>query len=306
MSCTAKVLRIIGAIMLVIIICAMFYYVAILLVQTFFTTSSATSATTTTAKRTSSATKEETAKTSSTAKLQTIVDSMSTSYGSNVAIVLDDLSTGGSASVDADVQYVSASIYKLFVAYGIYRKIDTGEVSLTDSMSAYGTSSTVQECVSLMLTISDNTCGVALGQLYGWADLDSMLSAQGYTGTQLNNYDDSGYLDSDKLTTANDVATLLTRLYNGTLLSANSTSQFIELLKADQINYMLPSGLPSGTVCAHKVGYLADYQHDAGILYGTNGDMIVVMLTKGWATPTTDAAAAFKVLGQAVWSYLSV
>ncbi len=305
MSRFPRTIRVISGTLIVAAICVAFYYVATLLVQIFFTTSSAVSSTSTATSSTTKTSQVDTAKASSTTQLQAIVDSMTTSYGSNVAIVLGDLSNGATASANADTQYVSASIYKLFVAYGIYRKIDAGEVSLTDDMSRYGTSSNVGECLNLMLTISDNTCGVALGQLYGWADLDLLLAAQGYSGTQLNNYDDSGYLDSDKLTTANDVAKLLTQLYAGTLVSATSSTQFIDLLKADQINYMLPSGLSAGTVFAHKVGYLEDYQHDAGILYGTNGDMVVVMLTKDWTTPTTDAAAAFGKLGQLVWTYLS-
>jgi len=307
MSHTPRVLRPIGGTILVALIGALFYLVAIAAMQSFFTTPGAVSAAySATTKLTTLANERAAAKAASTTQLQSIVASTTMNYGSNVGLVLVDLSNDATASANADTQFVSASIYKLFVAYGVYSRIDEGSISLGDTMTKYGISSTVGECLDAMLTISDNACGVALGQLYGWSSLDLMLASEGYSGTQLDNYDSSGNLDSDKLTTANDVTKLLQKLYDGSLLSTLSTEQFIALLKADEINYMLPSGLPDGTVIAHKVGYLADYQHDAGIIYSPDGDMLVVMLTKGWANPTSDATAAFTLLGQSVSSYMTM
>jgi beta-lactamase class A len=243
--------------------------------------------------------------TESKQKLQKITAAMSGTYGSNVGVVVTDLSNDASASTNADTQFVSASIYKLFVAYDIYKKIDAGTLSSTEKLTAYGTSRTVEQCLSDMITVSDNTCGKALGALDDWAALDAMLASEGYSHTMLNNYNAAGVLTGDKQTSASDVALLLSRLYKGTLLSKTSSEHFIHLLKGDTINYMLPSGLPSGTVIAHKVGFLGQYQHDAGIVYGTKKNMLVVMLTKGWTTsPETQATAAFTTLGQAVWDYM--
>lgn len=243
--------------------------------------------------------------TESTTKLQAIVDDMSAQYGTNIGLVVEDLSNGVAASYNSDTQFVSASIYKLFVAYSIYQQIDSGQISLSDTVTVGGASRTIDYCLEQMLTVSDNACAVALGNEYGWANLDSMLANAGYNQTQLNNYDSNGTLISDKQTTASDVAKLLLSLYKGTLVSASSTTSFIDYLKADAINYMLPSGLPEGTVIAHKVGYLEDYQHDAGIIYGTGKDVLVVMLTKGWSTPVTQASAAFAQLAQSIWTYMS-
>lgn len=237
-------------------------------------------------------------------QLQTIADTMSDAYGTNIGLVVTDLSNGASASANANTQFVSASVYKLFVAYDIYKKIDKGSVTGTQKLTAYGTSRTVEQCLHDMLTVSDNTCGKALGKLADWTQLDTLLVEEGYAHTVLNNYDAKGNIVKDKLTSASDVARLLTQLYNGSLLSKTSSTSFIELLKGDTIDYMLPSGLPSGTVVAHKVGFLGQYQHDAGIIYGSKKDMLVVMLTKGWASsPEAKATAAFTTLGQATWEY---
>ncbi len=187
----------------------------------------------------------------------------------------------------------------------MYQQIDAGIYSLSDTVSVNDSTETIDQCLDKMLTISDNDCGVALGELYGWKNLDAMLLRFGYTHTIMNNYDAKGAVNSEKQTTANDVAKLLTRLYKGQLVSEDSTASFVNYLKNDEISYMLPSGFPEGTVIAHKVGYLDDYQNDAGIVYSANKNILVVMFTKGWQTnPTSEVSVAFSNLGAAIWSYM--
>lgn len=237
-------------------------------------------------------------------KLQAITQEMSVAYSSNIGLVITDLSNGASAGTNADAQFVSASIYKLFVAYDVYKKIDQGTISYSDKLTAYGTARTIGQCLGDMLTVSDNTCGIALGKLCNWASLDAVLAAEGYAHTVLNNYNEKGIIVKDKLTSASDVAHLLTKLYKGTLLSDDSSASFLQHLKGDSIDYMLPSGLSAGTIVAHKVGFLGEYQHDAGIIYGSKKDMLVVMLTKGWTTtPEAKATAAFTSLGEKIELY---
>ena len=121
------------------------------------------------------------------ATLQTIIDSLHSEYDDNVSIVLIDLKCGASAASDSQATpFVTASIYKLFVAYGIYQLIDSGALSEDDSLSQYGLTSTISDCLDAMLTISDNTCARALGQLYGWGALDTMLESKGFTNTTIN------------------------------------------------------------------------------------------------------------------------
>lgn len=242
-----------------------------------------------------------------TATLSTLVTTFAAPYGSNVGVTVSNLEDGATANVNGDKQFVSASIYKLFVAYDVYRQIDTGTVSPTKIvLTPDGSSPTnsVSGCLKLMITISDNGCGEALGALDGWSDLDALLKAQGYTGTTLNNYTSGGALSGDKQTTANDVALLLTRLYNDKLVSQSSTDAFLTLLKAQTVNDRLPQGLPAGTVIAHKTGDLYGYLHDAGIIYGTNKNTVVVLLTGDWKSPQTQGIPLFSSLASSVWSYM--
>ena len=241
----------------------------------------------------------------SNSELATIVDTFNSAYGTKIGAVVIDLSNGATATANADQQFVSASIYKLFVAYGIYQKIDSNLISLNKTIISNGNYRTVNECLDLMITISDNDCGYSLGKLYNWSDLDAMLLLNEYYNTQINNYDIYGNLTVDKQTTANDVALLLKRLYKGELLSETSTNDFLTYLKADKINDRLPSGLPKDTVIAHKIGTLYGYVHDAGIIYGTKKDTIVVLLTGEWDVPITEATPIFTALAGNVWNYMN-
>lgn len=236
-------------------------------------------------------------------QLEAVIEPLS-KYGSLVGVYVQNLSNNVSASQNADQSFVSASIFKLFVGYGIYQKIDQGALSLDDTINSYGTVRTIDECLELMITISDNNCAYSLGAWYGGAALDAKLLAEGYTSTQLNNADARGNLNGDKHTTARDVALLLKRLYDGELLSKESTEHFIAYLKADEINNRLPTGLPAGTVIAHKTGDLYGYVHDAGIIYGKDTDVIVVLLTGEWDYPATDPIPVFRGLASRLWNYI--
>lgn len=245
------------------------------------------------------------------AALDSIVKGFGTKYGTKVGIVVYDTSTGHEATTNQDESFVSASLYKLYVAYGILRKVDDGNLSLSANIDNQpiadppGTGDSIQECLTKMIEVSDNACGKALGEVAGWANLDTLLKSEGYTGTMLNNYDSTGVLSGDKHTTASDIALLLENLYNGKLLSSSSNALFLQLLASQEIDSYLPSGFPAGTKIAHKTGTLYGYVHDAGIVYGTNKNLIVVFMSGEWADPNPDSIPVFKAFGQALETYLT-
>ncbi|HVE81084.1 MAG TPA: serine hydrolase [Candidatus Dormibacteraeota bacterium] len=198
------------------------------------------------------------------------------SAGSAVPIsaMMIDLKTGAQAGTGAEKVFTSASLYKLFVAQAVYKMVDSG--SLTLSSAVKGTGLSVEQCLNRMITVSDNPCAMALGSVIGWEKQNTTLAAAGYTGTTLHR-------TNPLKTTAGDTALLLKRLYDGTLLSPNSTQHFLDLLKAQKINNRLPASLPAGTVVAHKTGDLDGLSHDAGIVYGPKGDYVIAVMSGPWS-----------------------
>lgn len=262
-------------------------------------------------------------------QLHTLIANFAAHYPGQVSIVATDLDNGATANVNAKEVMTSASIYKLFVAYGIYQKIQQGQLTSDtrmDSLPSYAKTQavltdpdnddtggvglragiTIDGCLKIMLANSDNDCGFALGTIDNWAQLDKTLHNLGYTCTTLNNYNASGTISGDKQTCATDVAEFLTALYQYKLLSKASTDECIAFLKQDSFTQWLPSGLPAGTPIAHKIGDLYNYIHDAGIVYSPKGNYLVVMMSKGWGgNPMQSSIPAFKSLSSQLWNYFT-
>ena len=229
-----------------------------------------------------------------TTGLQQILNNFVGNNSSMYGIVVKNLATGETASINGGQAIESASMYKLFVADTIYHQIDIGQLSPGQAVGG-GSGNTVQGCLKLMITISDNTCGRALGTIIGWGNQNASLNADGYPATNL-----TGVYPQ---TSAADIATLFERVYNNTLNSPSSNSAFLDLLKGQLVNNRLPLGLPAGTTIAHKTGDLDGYVHDGGIVYGPKADYVVVMMSGPWGSPG-NAPAEFVNLSQQLWNHI--
>lgn len=224
--------------------------------------------------------------------LQDLLNSFAAANPDKFGIVVKDMTTGETASVNADRQIESASLYKMFVAQRIYQQIDLGQLSASQPAGGY-TGRNINDCMTIMINISDNDCGRALGDILGWGAQNQALNVEGYKATDLS---------TPQQTSAADVATLFSRLYNGTLVSGNSSAKFIALLKDQRVNNRLPVGLPPGTVIAHKTGDLDGVVHDAGIVYGPKTNYLVVVTSGSWNSPG-NAPPLIANLSQQLWSY---
>jgi len=229
------------------------------------------------------------------AGLQQILDDFSAANPGKFGIVVKDLSSGATASINPDQQMESASLYKLFVAQRIYQQIDLGKLDYGQAAGG-GTGRNISDCLRVMINVSDNACGRALGDILGWGQQNQALQIEGYTQTNLA---------TPQKTSAQDVSTLLTRLYSGTLVSSNSTNNFMGLLKDQRVNNRLPQGLPAGTVIAHKTGDLDGFVHDAGVVYGPKTNYLVVVTSGPWNTPG-GAPALFGDLSSKLWNYFEL
>ena len=173
-----------------------------------------------------------------------------------------------------------ASIYKLFVAYGVFTRIDQGTLSY-DSRLASGL--TVRSCLRAMIEPSDNYCATDLRQRIGTAWLNRLLHGHGFTGTTFW-YDGR----RTKTTTAADVARVLTRLARGQLVSKASSSRFLRLLETQVWREAIPPGLPDGVRQASKPGTLWTrtglVETDSAIVWGPRSRYVLVAMGSNGAT----------------------
>lgn len=220
------------------------------------------------------------------------------SYG----IVVQNLTSGDGYNLHEYTVYKSGSLYKLWVMGAVYKKIQDGSLKKSTVISESYTqlnklfnidpdyaektdgtlTLTVADALNQMITISDNYAALLLTEKVQLSNVATFLKENGLAQSQV------GTSGNDPTTTAYDVAIFLNRLYNGHLANAAYTQEMLTLLKQQRLNSKLPKYLPDSVVVAHKTGELDSYTHDAGIVYATSGNYIIVVLSN---TTDTDAAA---------------
>lgn len=183
------------------------------------------------------------------------------------------------ASYQANESFVPASTFKPFVAYTVLHNIEQGEYTL--QASTYK-GNTLQYCMERMILISDNDCAYQLERKAGFTAMDDFLHQQGFTDTNLNNYDANGrMLATDKHTTAADEAELMWRLQKGTLLNKEHSDYLIGLMKKQEWRERVPAGVPDGVEVADKPGWLTGIEADMAIVYGTKSTYIITVISTG-------------------------
>jgi beta-lactamase class A len=187
------------------------------------------------------------------------------------ALKLIDLSSSERSTVDlnGDVQFTSASTYKLFVAYAMIAEIEAGHSHWTSPIN--GTN--FDDCLRQMIIVSDNSCPEAYLTNIGYSQLNDLIASLGISAnTQFAPY--------DMRTTANDLAMFLAKLYDGQLMSQTNQQKLLELMNQQVYRQGIPAGLPTAMVY-NKVGFLNNLLHDAAIVQSDSGDYILVILTNG-------------------------
>lgn len=180
---------------------------------------------------------------------------------------------GWSASSKAGNSVVSASTYKLFIAMLLFKKINSGNISWTDSIQ--GTD--VKNCLRNTIVLSANNCSEQWIKDWGRRNVNSNLYALGFSTA-------TNFAASDAThTSASDLQKLLIGLYNKTLFNASDASHLIGLMKQQVYRRGIPAG--SGGTVADKVGFLWGYLNDAAIVYHPKGTYALVIMTnnQSWA-----------------------
>ncbi|HSX07056.1 MAG TPA: serine hydrolase [Candidatus Saccharimonadia bacterium] len=236
--------------------------------------------------------------------LSKIVISWQQAHSFTAAVVVREL-TGSSriASSNQDASMIPASTYKLYVAYAILHGIEQGSYSLSTTTSD---GNSIQTDLNNMILNSDNDAARTLGFLYGWKNINALLQSQGMNNTNLYNYvPPSTQPVGDKHSTATDLATMLSKLYAGKLLSPSNTQLLLTLMKQQHYRERIPAGVPASIAVADKPGWLspadgeAGYtQNDAAIVYGPKSTYLLVIMTAGSSTQP------LATLSQQIYTYL--
>ena len=143
--------------------------------------------------------------------------------------------------------------------------------------------------VAADLGMSSTYLLMPLSDVEPWPPRSLIADAPGESESALRFVGEYGKDGDINLTTPADIATFFMMLEEGNIVSADTSQEMVDLLKQQEINDRLPFLLPAGTACAHKTGDLDGVVHDAGVVFGDQGPIIVAALSE--AVPDRDRAA---------------
>ncbi|MDQ2973482.1 MAG: class A beta-lactamase-related serine hydrolase [bacterium] len=218
--------------------------------------------------------------------LQTVVeDYVSSTKGYYSVMVLQPETGTVLGQFKSDTDHFAASLYKLWVVYEGYRKVDDGSFRPDEN---YLSGWTRGKCLDEAIRSSHSPCAEKL-----WAEIGTE-----YLTEKAREY---GAVDTNLValrTNAADVAQILKRIALGEGLSAESKAKYLDSMKTQEALYRrgLPSGFSENATVYNKVGWNEQVEwHDAAIIdFGGGKQLIVVALTEN--TGSANVAGLAKVI----------
>ncbi len=198
-----------------------------------------------------------------------------------------DMDNGQFVNLQGDVPIAAASTIKIPVAIAFFQDVDAGKIKLneplpmTKEVIASGSGDmqyqqgkkanfTALETVTKMIVISDNTAtNMIIKRLGGKAALNQRFQQWGLTTTVINNILPD--LEGTNKTSPQDLVTSLAKVNQGELLSLKSRDRLLNIMQQTKTRTLLPQGLESDAVIAHKTGDIGKVLGDAGIIDMPNG-----------------------------------
>ena len=215
----------------------------------------------------------------------------------DVGVVFYDLSSGKGVTYNADAEVYGASSYKaLYVLYVCELLVETGQVSLDDTLGTYGGNSmgwlTVRDLIETSVVNSDNDSFVALRATFDQDGYEDWIAALGV--------EDEVALDpmSDFPTYCPRTSAKLWREMSEYLSRESETSQWLSGLLASTTRSFIRDGIADDhAMVRNKAGWISEAgcnaTCDAGLI-DVDGDTYImsIMSSMPWSDRSSEAVAA--------------
>jgi beta-lactamase class A len=208
-------------------------------------------------------------------------------------VFLVDLDTKGFVSIGSKDEIASASTIKLPILVAFFQDLDQGKIQLEEQLTMtkelmaggsgnmqhqkVGTKFSALETVEQMIVISDNTAtNILVERLGGKSALNQRFISMGLNKTTLRN--PLPDLMGTNTTSAEDLGNLLIKINNGELLSLRSRDRFLHIMSNVERDTLLPQGLETGALIAHKTGDIKSVLGDVGMIDMPNGKRYIASM----------------------------
>ncbi len=223
--------------------------------------------------------------------------------------------------VRPDEVFFSASVAKVPLMVAVYRRIDEGAFSLSDSFETEsedwaagagwlqwepaGKSHTVEDYLWMMMTQSDNVATNALLRVVGGPgyvnEVAHSLGASDTVLYQKVTSERAAVLSLDNQTTPRDMATMMEQISTGRAASRESSLDMIDLMQQNTLESWLEDGLPEGTGVANKAGWLYRVYNEVAIVEHEDRPYVVAILSKQGPEDPEEAKPLLKNISKPIW-----
>jgi beta-lactamase class A len=226
-----------------------------------------------------------------------------TAFKGHVSLFAKNFDTGHEYSFNGDERVPTASTIKIAVMIEAFARVADGRAKWTDELvltkaARYGGSGilpelgdglrlTLQDCVRLMMLLSDNTAtNIVLDYLTTDA-VNARLNSLGFKQTRIMRRVGGGgesaegkLADNKKFglgaTTPHEMVQILEKLSRGDVINAAASKEMLDLMQREQARYAIGRDLPEVTM-ASKYGALDHLRSCVALVYSKRGKMAIAI-----------------------------
>ena len=237
-------------------------------------------------------------------KLQGVLSNLALPAGNGTwSVYVCDLVNNTEGAIQ-DARMQAASLIKLYIMGAVYENYDS-------IIAQYGQSSVDSNLYS-MITVSDNDAANTLVSYLGGGDssagmtvVNDFCSEKGYSSTHMGRLLLASNQYDDNYTSVSECGHFLKEVYEGSKESDVHAQAEFDLLAAQTRRNKIPAQMPAGVSIANKTGELSDVENDAGIIYNSSNDLIIVFMSENVLQPGTAQSTIASLSRQIYDSYSS-
>ena len=232
---------------------------------------------------------------------KTILDLVET-FDGRIAYKIET-DSGESISYHEDESFQSASLIKIPMIIEGYRQAEKKDIYLNQPLTiprfevtrgsgVLHTLSdkvmlTVEDLLTIMITISDNTATNMMMNMLGFDEINQCIQDLGLQNTILQRrmFDFKALKEGrDNTISAADTVTCLKAMHTGDFLTKESQEKIMFIFEQQQIKDKLPSQMGKGVRVGNKTGNIRGVAHDAAIVRSVKDTVYVTVLTEDFAS----------------------
>jgi beta-lactamase class A len=224
-------------------------------------------------------------------------------FKGKVFLYAKNLDTGETYAYHGDERVRTASTIKIAVMIEAFARVSEGKAKWTDELTLTkaaryagsgilpelgdGLRLTLQDCVRLMMTLSDNTATNMVLDYLGTDSVNGRMNSLGFKSTRImrrvggGGESAEGKLADNKrfglgATTPHEMVEIMDKLERGEIVSKQASKEMLDLMKREQARYAIGRATPQIPM-ASKYGALDALRSCVAILYSKQGRIAIAI-----------------------------